>query len=84
MAEISQSSRPPDCSKEQLDNTKQGGRNTDTMVIMSSKRNSSNPVRVGLYEIGEVIGEGNFATVRKAKHRHTNSDVSNYYAQFVL
>ena len=37
---------------------------------------AGSPIKVGLYDIGDVIGEGNFATVRFARHRHTKSDVS--------
>lgn len=43
------------------------------MVIKTSKKSFP---KVGFYDIGEVIGEGNFATVRHARHRNTNSDVS--------
>lgn len=43
-----------------------------------NKNNGSTPIKVGLYDIGAVIGEGNFATVRFARHRHTKSDVSSY------
>lgn len=46
------------------------------MVIMANRKHGSTPLKVGLYDIGEVIGEGNFATVRFARHRHTKSDVS--------
>lgn len=48
------------------------------MVMMACKKSYGGSIRVGLYEIGDVIGEGNFATVRYARHRHTNSDVSGF------
>ncbi|XP_065644468.1 serine/threonine-protein kinase SIK2 isoform X4 [Hydra vulgaris] len=34
------------------------------------------PVRIGLYEIEETIGKGNFAVVKLAKHRMTKSRVA--------
>lgn len=47
------------------------------MVIMANrKQHGSTPIRVGMYDIGDIIGEGNFATVRFARHRHTKSEVS--------
>lgn len=46
------------------------------MVIMANRKHGNTPLKVGLYDIGEEIGKGNFATVRFARHRHTKSDVS--------
>ena len=34
------------------------------------------PVRIGLYDIEETIGKGNFAFVKLARHRMTKSRVS--------
>ncbi|XP_067928295.1 serine/threonine-protein kinase SIK2-like [Watersipora subatra] len=52
-------------------------RNTFLNAANKTKRNTHhNPIKVGLYDIGDVIGEGNFATVRFARHRHTKSDVA--------
>lgn len=51
---------------------------SSTMVMMANntnRKNNNSPLRVGLYDIGHMIGEGNFATVRFAKHRHTKSEV---------
>lgn len=41
---------------------------------MANRKNST--MRVGLYDVGKVIGVGNFATVRLARHMNTKSEVS--------
>lgn len=56
--------------------------NTRKMVVKNSRKNVTNPMRVGLYEIGAIIGEGNFATVRYARHKNTDSDVSIIWKPF--
>ena len=45
------------------------------MVIMANRKHGT-PLKVGLYDIGEEIGKGNFASVRFARHRNIKYDVS--------
>ena len=42
-------------------------------MVMSVK--STQPVRVGFYDIERTIGKGNFAVVKLARHRITKTEV---------
>lgn len=68
-------------SNNKCSNNKKSAGSTTISSTNTNTSSTTSPIRVGLYDIGDVIGEGNFATVRFARHRHTKSDVSNvnYY-----
>ncbi|XP_069616481.1 serine/threonine-protein kinase SIK1 [Ranitomeya imitator] len=46
------------------------------MVILRDGRAAHRPLRVGFYDIGGTIGKGNFAVVKLARHRVTNTQVA--------